>query len=274
MDRIMEAGIESGKWVEAKIVGVTDKSEAVTLAASGLLPDIAAALEWFNGNEDAMPFVRNQWGGFIGSHTGTNMAWMYQPLPGWTNVIHAIVPVQSWAAMGTNLAPDPERYGKIGGMFWSFLDGFGKEFRYRKLVPYAWPGGYRIVYYLKDGDELCCDCAEQYGYPEEFFGCGLHEEGAPLFCKECNRKMTADYGDPEASEAVEKAEARVEEITESPGKFSTEYTTEAMERLKQARIWERWSQEDDCHEMPNWELLEEFQEEIRNEKRAASQARR
>ena len=84
-----------------------------------------------------------------------------------------------------------------------------KEANGGTLPPYAWPGGYQIVYYFADGEACCADCAngendsdatldpnETGGWRLDFYG--VHWEGPPEFCAQCNKELPSEYGDPEA----------------------------------------------------------------------------
>ncbi len=72
---------------------------------------------------------------------------------------------------------------------------------------WAWPGGYPIVYFTKDGVILCPDCANQkngseatqgHEYPEwDLVGCDIHYEGPPEVCDHCHAQIESAYGDPD-----------------------------------------------------------------------------
>lgn len=73
-----------------------------------------------------------------------------------------------------------------------------------KLPSFAWPGGYRILYLLENGDSLCGDCAN---IPEDgrsawgsMVGHFVNWEGPPEQCVECNREFPSEYGDPDNPE--------------------------------------------------------------------------
>lgn len=75
-----------------------------------------------------------------------------------------------------------------------------------KLPAFAWPGGYPILYYCKDGTELCPDCAnlalENFGVGEEDKPklADVYYEGPSVFCGHCNKEVESAYGDPDAPE--------------------------------------------------------------------------
>ncbi len=80
-----------------------------------------------------------------------------------------------------------------------------------KLPPYAWPGGYQIVYYCRDGGVLCPDCANgengsETRSPELEWGdaadwdveaMDIYYEGPVIQCDHCNADIESAYGDPD-----------------------------------------------------------------------------
>lgn len=76
------------------------------------------------------------------------------------------------------------------------------------LPSYAFPGGYTIIYWMKQDESvypLCGDCAErfakgEYGYDVEFVEAetGDHYEES-LLCDNCSKQL-ADYYDEEETE--------------------------------------------------------------------------
>lgn len=71
-----------------------------------------------------------------------------------------------------------------------------------KLVVFAWPGGYPIVYVDGNSEILCPACAQSAmddpdGFedwkPRLFF---IHYEGPSMYCSECNAEIESAYGDP------------------------------------------------------------------------------
>lgn len=78
--------------------------------------------------------------------------------------------------------------------------------------PYAWPGGYEIVFIASDGEILCHDCARSNwrkicdsmthdirdGWKIEAvaaIGCDMDypSEENPIICAHCNRDFSEDY---------------------------------------------------------------------------------
>ena len=75
-----------------------------------------------------------------------------------------------------------------------------------ELPAYAWPGGYPIFYLTSENDTLCSVCATEALDNEEWdewkpSTYGVHWEGSPLFCSECNAEVEKAYGDPDSEEA-------------------------------------------------------------------------
>ena len=79
---------------------------------------------------------------------------------------------------------------------------------------FAWPGGYTILYLMKDGGTLCASCVkenlEQIKEAEkdedaqwQIADAYVHWEGPPEYCDHCNKEMTSEYGDPEEVERRE-----------------------------------------------------------------------
>jgi hypothetical protein len=73
-----------------------------------------------------------------------------------------------------------------------------------ELHKYAWPGGYPIIYYSKDGGTLCPVCAQKidddeddYDYIDQFY---IYYEGPPEICDECSAEIESAYGDPNEDE--------------------------------------------------------------------------
>jgi len=70
-----------------------------------------------------------------------------------------------------------------------------------KLPAFAWPGGYPILYLDGFNSVLCPDCAN--GAPDvddDRFGVkayGIHWEGEPETCCNCNTEIDSAYGVPE-----------------------------------------------------------------------------
>lgn len=88
------------------------------------------------------------------------------------------------------------------------------------LPPYAWPGGYPVMYLARDGwrdDEsgvldfsehdrteatCCAKCAaDTKQWPDIIITSEyIHYEGAPEYCEFCNSFTDSAYGDPEAKD--------------------------------------------------------------------------
>ncbi len=81
-----------------------------------------------------------------------------------------------------------------------------------RLIKYAWPGGYQVIYITKGGNVLCPDCAQaeldtfldqdddsDYGWPsyDPVVGCQGFEEGPSTYCEGCGKEIESDYGDPD-----------------------------------------------------------------------------
>lgn len=76
-------------------------------------------------------------------------------------------------------------------------------FSHLEWQSYAWPGGYEIVYVVKDGGILCHQCANaelmrtldpddnQFHIVGDF----IYWEDTDLFCDHCNRKIGPEYGE-------------------------------------------------------------------------------
>jgi len=95
------------------------------------------------------------------------------------------------------------------------------------IPQWAWPGGYPLEYWTKDGSVLCPTCAERivkdwiaqgekdysdldddtidvlYDVVDMFRydtdlpeGCAPYYEGPTMFCEECNAEIESAYGDP------------------------------------------------------------------------------
>lgn len=74
-----------------------------------------------------------------------------------------------------------------------------------RLEPYAWPGGYVLLYTIEtehETIELCPRCAAN----EEPLAAVVqqgHQEGPPFICEGCNAIIESDYGDPDAEDEDE-----------------------------------------------------------------------
>ena len=71
------------------------------------------------------------------------------------------------------------------------------------LPAYAFPGGYPIFYTDSDNSILCPDCANSSDSdPDEIDSfkptdAGIHWEGSPLCCEQCNKEIESAYGELE-----------------------------------------------------------------------------
>lgn len=72
-----------------------------------------------------------------------------------------------------------------------------KENNDGKLPTYAWPGGYQIIYYSKDGTVFCPDCANQEDVEPEITEWDIFYEGPPEVCEGCGFSIFSAYGDPD-----------------------------------------------------------------------------
>ena len=72
-----------------------------------------------------------------------------------------------------------------------------------KLITWAWPGGYPVLYITEKGDQLCPDCANsdpdndpcmKEDPPIEGY---IHYEGTPERCDDCGKEINSAYGDPD-----------------------------------------------------------------------------
>lgn len=78
------------------------------------------------------------------------------------------------------------------------------------LPPYAWPGGYPIVYLCGEGcsttEAMCPGCANgengslasTQADDDQWILCGyfIHYEGPPEICCHCGKEIPSAYGDP------------------------------------------------------------------------------
>ena len=67
-----------------------------------------------------------------------------------------------------------------------------------RLISYAWPGGYPVVYYDHDGESICPKCANDDDWSDKaLIGADIWEEGPTLQCANCNAEIESAYGDPD-----------------------------------------------------------------------------
>jgi hypothetical protein len=65
------------------------------------------------------------------------------------------------------------------------------------FAPYAWPGGYPVIFTTDSGDCLCADCARDAYLNEKIdVSSDVHYEGPSIYCDECNVEIESAYGDP------------------------------------------------------------------------------
>lgn len=72
-----------------------------------------------------------------------------------------------------------------------------------KLDPFAWPGGYPILYADDGGSTYCAECAASERDGDNIRGTlvhGIHYEGPSDFCEVCGKEIESAYGDPDAKE--------------------------------------------------------------------------
>lgn len=64
--------------------------------------------------------------------------------------------------------------------------------------PYAWPGGYSVIFLDYENNVFCAECAKKVYIME---GLDLiaetYDEGPDIHCDECNRVIESSYGNPE-----------------------------------------------------------------------------
>lgn len=65
--------------------------------------------------------------------------------------------------------------------------------------PYAWPGGYPVIYIAGGCDVLCAACARAEVIDNRgTVATDIYEEGPVEYCASCNREIESAYGDPDA----------------------------------------------------------------------------
>jgi len=75
-----------------------------------------------------------------------------------------------------------------------------KQFRNEdgKLIEWAWPGGYPIIYISRHGDILCPACSNKdLDYMDQAVAGEVYYEGPVFECTECNTRLESAYGDPD-----------------------------------------------------------------------------
>lgn len=69
-----------------------------------------------------------------------------------------------------------------------------------RLISYAWPGGYPVLYLDKHNETLCPDCANEAETNDNLdpaVAYYIHWEGPAEYCAECSKPIESAYGDPE-----------------------------------------------------------------------------
>lgn len=67
-----------------------------------------------------------------------------------------------------------------------------------KYVPYAWPGGYPVMYLTRDGMCICADCAnKEVDQSQAVTDAFIHWEGAAMQCEDCEKFIESAYGEEE-----------------------------------------------------------------------------
>lgn len=61
-------------------------------------------------------------------------------------------------------------------------------------------GAYTILYYTKDYEYLCADCATSDLDEEEEIVYDVYYEGPVVQCSDCNKDLESAYGDPNDDE--------------------------------------------------------------------------
>jgi hypothetical protein len=68
------------------------------------------------------------------------------------------------------------------------------------LPAVAWPGGYPIVYYTRDGLTVCPRCANDADTSDPVVDGGVYWEGPVILCDDAGEPIASAYGDPEGEE--------------------------------------------------------------------------
>ena len=69
------------------------------------------------------------------------------------------------------------------------------------LPAYAWPGGYTLIYYTRDGETVCADCANrEVDDSQAVIGQDVYWEGPDMQCGDCNATLASSYGDPDTDD--------------------------------------------------------------------------
>lgn len=78
---------------------------------------------------------------------------------------------------------------------------FGLESPSDQLPSCVWPGGYPVIYYDRDCDVLCPDCANRSlcdddGFTSPVVDGDVYWEGPDEVCAECGAALPSAYGNP------------------------------------------------------------------------------
>jgi len=73
---------------------------------------------------------------------------------------------------------------------------------------YAWPGGYSLFYFTKDGGVLCPKCVNKNlellsdeDDPQWYvIGCEMNEENDDMYCENCGEQIESAYGEDDSDE--------------------------------------------------------------------------
>ena len=96
----------------------------------------------------------------------------------------------------------PIRWYEPGERAREILDQFPDfTFSHLEWQAYAWPGGYEIHYYTKDGGVFCHQCANQELMrtidpdDDQFYivACQVNYEDPDRYCDHCNRRIEPQY---------------------------------------------------------------------------------
>lgn len=97
---------------------------------------------------------------------------------------------------------EPIKWYENGQRTKELLDQFPDfTFSHLEWECYAWPGGYEIFYFVKDGGVLCHNCANEELIrtidpdDEQFYivEADVNWEGPSMYCDHCNREIEPIY---------------------------------------------------------------------------------
>lgn len=66
-----------------------------------------------------------------------------------------------------------------------------------ELPAYAWPGGYPVAYYTRDGLTVCARCANDPDTSDPVIAGDIYWEGPTLTCEDQGEPIESAYGDPD-----------------------------------------------------------------------------